>query len=312
MGTSHIAHMWRVDSDKRTKAKYHWNHKVTDNLARVAAAWFDEFAGSFHGGIDKRINVSEMLQVRQRLQCKPFVYFLHRFRKVYLDAAVIPPMVFRISARGIGKCIYRGGFNFMLGPCRTASWFNLANLRPDWFPSDGQFSVADSNSKPSLKSSPNTVKCGSHFAGSCAECPQGHGASWCNADCEWTFGGCAPKAKLLLRKPSASHRKCCSGIRHYGTMFCFDRLDATGPLPYQCDTMGVNSNQQFVFHSNGIIRHSSGLCLVATPDNKLAASDCSLPNITRWDKLEEYQPPEFKQYKDGVRRHGLTDDLPDH
>ena len=31
----------------------------------------------------------------------------------------------------------------------------------------------------------DTVSCGNHRASSCAECPQGNGASWCNGDCEW-------------------------------------------------------------------------------------------------------------------------------
>lgn len=30
------------------------------------------------------------------------------------------------------------------------------------------------------------VSCGNHEASSCAECPQGNGASWCNGECEWT------------------------------------------------------------------------------------------------------------------------------
>ena len=30
------------------------------------------------------------------------------------------------------------------------------------------------------------VSCGNHRAPSCAECPQGNGAVWCNGECEWT------------------------------------------------------------------------------------------------------------------------------
>ena len=30
------------------------------------------------------------------------------------------------------------------------------------------------------------VNCGNHLASSCAECPQGHGALWCNGECEWS------------------------------------------------------------------------------------------------------------------------------
>ena len=30
------------------------------------------------------------------------------------------------------------------------------------------------------------VSCGNHFASTCADCPQGNGAAWCNGDCIWT------------------------------------------------------------------------------------------------------------------------------
>jgi len=34
------------------------------------------------------------------------------------------------------------------------------------------------------------VSCGQHKAGSCAGCPQGNGASWCNGDCQWIDDQC--------------------------------------------------------------------------------------------------------------------------
>ncbi|CAE7765121.1 unnamed protein product, partial [Symbiodinium pilosum] len=47
--SSHVAHMWRVDSDPRTLSHYHLRHR-TDNLARVAAIWFGEFKDKFRDG----------------------------------------------------------------------------------------------------------------------------------------------------------------------------------------------------------------------------------------------------------------------
>ena len=29
------------------------------------------------------------------------------------------------------------------------------------------------------------VSCGGHMAKRCFECPQGHGAAWCNGECAW-------------------------------------------------------------------------------------------------------------------------------
>ena len=36
------------------------------------------------------------------------------------------------------------------------------------------------------------VSCGGYSAHSCVDCPQGHGASWCNGDCEWVNEQCVP------------------------------------------------------------------------------------------------------------------------
>ena len=37
------------------------------------------------------------------------------------------------------------------------------------------------------------VSCGNHYTNTCADCPQGNGASWCNGDCQWVNGQCQPK-----------------------------------------------------------------------------------------------------------------------
>jgi len=34
------------------------------------------------------------------------------------------------------------------------------------------------------------VSCGGHMAASCAECPEGNGAAWCNGVCTWSNGAC--------------------------------------------------------------------------------------------------------------------------
>ena len=35
-----------------------------------------------------------------------------------------------------------------------------------------------------------SLSCGSHYASSCEDCPQGHGAAWCNGDCNWINDQC--------------------------------------------------------------------------------------------------------------------------
>ena len=39
-----------------------------------------------------------------------------------------------------------------------------------------------------------SVSCGGHYAATCADCPEGNGAAWCNGECEWCDGGCDTEA----------------------------------------------------------------------------------------------------------------------
>ena len=43
------------------------------------------------------------------------------------------------------------------------------------------------------------ISCGNHEAATCAECPQGHGAGWCNGVCTWQDSKCVPSGKHVVR-----------------------------------------------------------------------------------------------------------------
>jgi len=58
---------------------------------------------------------------------------------------------------------------------------------------------------------PAPVVCGGHTAASCSECPQGHGASWCNGDCEWSNNEC----KLGMWKHCAKKCRETIGCRYW-------------------------------------------------------------------------------------------------
>jgi len=309
--SSRIAHMWRVNTDKRTISKYRFPGQ-TDNLARVAAIWFDEFAVKFrNGGPGKDLNVTQARAVRSRLQCQPFIHFLHRFRRIYVDGGMLPDLVFKIRKKGSDECISRSGSNYRMTSCSHASWFHLANMIPDGFPPVNKDGVAmyeeQATGEPVQDGGlrKDSVKCGAHRANTCADCPQGNGESWCNADCEWWFGDCVPRN----RKSIKSERKTGSGIREWNSLHCFDRLDDTGPLPYQCDLAGKNMNQKYIWDQSGRIRHLSGLC-VDNHGQNLARSPCH--KAATWERIEDFPPLETKLYTDGVKAHGLTDDMPDH
>jgi len=40
--------------------------------------------------------------------------------------------------------------------------------------------------------------CGGHGAATCADCPQGHGAAWCNGECKWESNSCV---KITEKSP---------------------------------------------------------------------------------------------------------------
>ena len=42
----------------------------------------------------------------------------------------------------------------------------------------------------------STVNCGGHTAVSCAACPEGHGAHWCNGECVWKNDQCTLKGEF--------------------------------------------------------------------------------------------------------------------
>lgn len=71
------------------------------------------------------------------------------------------------------------------------------------------------NNKPTLKRTYNqtsfpgfsntltTVRCGGHSAPTCADCPNGNGAAWCNGECEWDYKthSCGTSSKLAHIHP---------------------------------------------------------------------------------------------------------------
>eukprot|EP00929_Paragymnodinium_shiwhaense_P104737 TRINITY_DN69431_c0_g1_i1.p1 TRINITY_DN69431_c0_g1~~TRINITY_DN69431_c0_g1_i1.p1 ORF type:complete len:778 (-),score=178.88 TRINITY_DN69431_c0_g1_i1:44-2377(-) len=238
--SSRIAHMWRVPQDSRTTA--HYKHVAgVDNIARVAAGWFDSFAEKYKGGELSRshLDVGNIKSVKEALGCKPFAYFLHRFRVVYKEGGLLPDTVFRFRSKKSGRCITRLN-NFALTDCRHASWLHLANQDPK-------------------------------------------------------RGG-----------------KCCSGIRQWNAMECFDRLDQTGPLPYYCDITGHNANQQYYYGEDGLIRHQlDHTCLSESPDGQhLAPSTCHPDKATVWEQIDSFVPVETTTYNAEVQRLHLTDDMP--
>ncbi len=56
---------------------------------------------------------------------------------------------------------------------------------------------------PGFSNTKTTVVCGGHTAPTCAECPNGNGAAWCNGECEWDYktNVCGRSSKLAHIHP---------------------------------------------------------------------------------------------------------------
>ncbi|EER19829.1 polypeptide N-acetylgalactosaminyltransferase 12, putative [Perkinsus marinus ATCC 50983] len=86
---SYVAHMWRLQGDEKTKAKYTLpSGSLMRNRYRAALSWFDEFIAKAeeqseflywgHGG-DKP-DVSNVMEIKHKNHCKHFSYFLKKAR----------------------------------------------------------------------------------------------------------------------------------------------------------------------------------------------------------------------------------------
>lgn len=129
--SSRIAHMWRTH-DPRTAAHYK-PKSGTDNIARVAAAWFGDFSVKFQRGrlVRRPIDVSNVKRKVEGLRCKPFAYFLHRFRRIYKQGGVLPRSVFHLKSDSHGLCIDRQGPHFVMAPCSfNTQRFHFGNQDP--------------------------------------------------------------------------------------------------------------------------------------------------------------------------------------
>jgi len=58
------------------------------------------------------------------------------------------------------------------------------------------------------------VSCGGHKAKTCADCPQGNGASWCNGDCSWSQNKCTKKGITSSGKCIDLHSNCPGWTKH--------------------------------------------------------------------------------------------------
>ena len=66
----------------------------------------------------------------------------------------------------------------------------------------------------------SAVSCGGHSATSCAECPQGQGAGWCNGNCTWLDDICIGPLSNLVSCGGHYATSCASCPQGQGETWC--------------------------------------------------------------------------------------------
>lgn len=124
-----VAHMWRKNEDPRTKQNYAVSGLDSiRNKARAVLAWYDEYrekaaeyptmqyVGLLSGQskqVEMNQDVSNFEEVKKRLHCRPFAWFLWRFRDIYVEGGLLPKEVFKLREVNSGYCLT------FLGPMGT-------------------------------------------------------------------------------------------------------------------------------------------------------------------------------------------------
>jgi len=134
---SRIAHMWHNAWDKKSVRRWIFTGDSMKDHGRAVHAWFGEWTTKFENyrsmdmrahkkekaakGHDIDINgfnpvvggdgeawfgdISPMKETSDRLHCRPFVWFLHRFRHIYEGAGLLPEQIFMLREGSTHRCL---------------------------------------------------------------------------------------------------------------------------------------------------------------------------------------------------------------
>lgn len=146
----------------------------------------------------------------------------------YTDEVCIPPAEYTFTitdAFGDGICcgfgsgsykvkfqgnVVKEGSSFGSSEATTFGTCNATTETPTVVPTDSPTGAPTHNPTAAPTRNPtnaptgtptvpnSSVSCGGHFAATCAECPQGNGAAWCNGECVWHNDQCIHEDNIPL------------------------------------------------------------------------------------------------------------------
>ena len=112
-------------------------------------------------------------------------------------------------------------------------WLNSTILQHGGMESCGYNLVGSEALHTGGSSGASWVSCGSHSTQSCAECPQGNGARWCNGECFWEDGQCKLQQEFVVSCGNHESQSCagCGSVASLCNGDCFWGEDKCTALP---------------------------------------------------------------------------------
>eukprot|EP00913_Durusdinium_trenchii_P011060 g10383.t1 len=87
-------------------------HEVIVNKVRAVEAWFDQYKAYFYHAepaakqfLPAMGNIDDRLALKERLQCKPFSWYVDKFHKVFERKGMVPRQSFQIRDEHTGFCL---------------------------------------------------------------------------------------------------------------------------------------------------------------------------------------------------------------
>ncbi|CAE8609452.1 unnamed protein product [Polarella glacialis] len=112
-GEIYVARDSRVAHVFRSKFPYSINNtEVYINKIRTVEAWFDDFKNQYYQAdpAAKTLlplvgDISERLALKTQMQCKPFSWYIEKFKDVFVSKNMLPPQMFLIRDASTQLCV---------------------------------------------------------------------------------------------------------------------------------------------------------------------------------------------------------------